>query len=869
MNTNTRAGYDQVSSFVQQLMGLATSKVLTKSGAPRPSRSVKSTFRSVVSKIPCLCAGVVFLCTSPGVSASYSNLKLIQEIDAGAATGSNYESGGTVSTQVILGATARVAASKASWFGYKLGSALDFNRPYVIEIEYPEDVPRAYLMLLMDCGGWGAGSHYAFHTGVYETKDSRFYWPENLTAYPLRQVYKSYRIIAWPQRHWSVEPRMKGFKSTHGDFDTGLWLYFVNKEDDPNNHGLAVKTIKLYSVGGVEDLLDPQVEQLRVQAPRRTFWTLESDSRNNGEAHVAKARIAGANTVVWQLMAWNWNNGQYAYGADYVDATLRTILPAAKKHRMDVILKLEYGGSPSLPETGWAISPNNKGHDVDLTRIAGHGSGKTKCLNVREPAVLQEVKDLIDLVYKEAGLNAKLIKGIMLRNRYGFLAPGFADADIDAYESETGNKIAGATSSEKRATLKTELAWPNGNQQKTYDVGKNHQHPYMQWYYQKLGDFLGNIEKHLKSTYGSDKVLLYIPFSGEGMNRNMPTDQSRFLATREWGYEPGVYRNRTFHYLLPADQHWNAGSSAYLNAMNTAAGTSIYIDPIYIEHARAWFPYSGLAPSFEHGGQEWAQRSEILVVANSNPTLLGKSDFSAINRGFPDQWNEFLKHFYLIPNETGTILLDNPTITVKTYSAGRVLVINKSLTSTTVNLGANYPTLYNKITGASVSTNNIPVGASSMVMFGTQSGGLPSAAPAPLPELEAIREIYQAEDAYKSAGSIESAWPNKGDMYYKYPGESGAFLEFTVEVPTAGNYHLEFRYLLQNAGNLLELKVNGQVIAARSEFPATDNPRRFKSMTFSNVAMFAGANKIRLTALGNDGPGIDQLEVIYPNRPKR
>lgn len=810
---------------------------------------------------------VISVLAIPNARAAYANLTLMQEIDAGSATGANYEESGAVSTQTLLGGVTRVASGSNSWFGYKLGSSLQIDRPYVIEVIYPEDTPRAYLMLLMDCGGWQPGSHFAFHTGVFECEDSRFFWPENKTAYPLRQGYKSYWIVAWPQSRWSTSGEFSAFQNTHGTWDTGLWLYFINKADDGNNAGLAIKGIRLYSVNNVNDLVDPQVEQLRLTSPLRTYWTLETDARNTYETLIAKARIAGANTLVPNLMAWNFANGEYAYYEGHFRALLDRMLPAARANQVGIIPKLEYGGSPSLPAEAWCVTANNVGYDQERNTV-GHGNPLVRRPNVRSAAVRQDLYRIIDALFDQASSGSNQIKGIMLRNRLGFFAPSFSDADLVAYESETGRTITGLTADDKRATLRTEIPWKSS--WKTPGViahiENGHRHLYMQWFYGKVSLFLADVENYLKTNYGKDKVLLYHPYSAEGIFRQMPSDQSRFLSGQEWGFEPGIFASRTFLTSAPVDQYWNAGSAAHINAYASSGGTAVLVDPMYVEYGwNSTFNYSDLAPSFEHGGQEYSIRSELLAVANSNPRMLGKSDFSTLHRGFPDQWNSFAKNFYLIPDEAGSVILNNANITAKSYSGGRVLVINKSLSAQTVNLSASYPVLYDKITGSRVNESSIPVGACSMIMLGSQSGGLP-AAPAPLVfDAEPVKNILEAENATFSGGSVDtSIYPYcSGEGVYNFASGAGSWVEFEPNVTQAGLYRLEVRYALASGTRALQLTVDGQAVSATS-YPATGNGRVYETMVFENIPLVAGRNTVRLTATLNDGPNIDYIEIVKP-----
>jgi len=848
-----------------------------------------------------LAAASMLVATCLAHAQPYQNLTLLQEIDAGATPSGvfpngNYESDGSDSVQTILGQSVRVTDGTVGWFGYKLGNNLEYNKPYVIEVVYPEDTPRSWLMSLMDCGGYQPGSHFAFHSGVYEAetyrppiKDGKAnpeHNPLNIVSYPLRQQFKSHWIIAWPQDKWWAESTYGDFPDTHGAWTTGLWLYFVNKSDDPGNNGVAVKTIRLYSVPDVESLIDPQVDNLRVASPRMTFWTLESPGRNNAMTQAGRARIAGANTLVPALMEWNFQHSganEYNYYRAFLEARLAETIPAARRHHMGILPKLEYGGSPFMPAEAYAVTANNVGYDEELTKV-GHGTGLYKCLNPRIQAARDDLKHLIDVVFEAAGDDVDLIKGVMIRNRLALIAPSFSDADIAAYESETSDVIAetdlagsgeedtpDATSfDKKRRTLRLAFWNPKwalwGH---SITIGAQHAHPYMQWYYGHVADFLQEVEDHMKTHYGNDKVLVYLPFSGEGVFQSgMTNPPENFFAGQEWGYTPGMTADKSYLTLMPTDQYWNAQESDYLNALNSLGGQATLIDPMYVEFGWSGddrFPYAKIAPSFEHGGQEYGIRSELLAVARANPRLLGKSAFGTIHRGNPEHWNAFAKNFYLMPDEAGTVILDDDGVVAKSFSGGRVLVINTALTAKTVDLSSTHPTLYNKITGASVNSSALALPACSMQMYGTQSGGLPAYTVLPEPPPGPARHITQFEDG--TLGGTGGSFSDNLDTtsfgeVFNFASGTSSWVDVVVNVPSSGTYDLKFRYSLQSGSRPLHVVVNNEVVANNEDFPATGHWRDFRYHTVSDAQLYAGTNHLRLLSASNGGPALDQVEAI-------
>jgi len=103
-----------------------------------------------------------------------------------------------------------------------------------------------------------------------------------------------------------------------------------------------------------------------------------------------------------------------------------------------------------------------------------------------------------------------------------------------------------------------------------------------------------------------------------------------------------------------------------------------------------------------------------------------------------------------------------------------------------------------------------------------------------------------------------------GTGFADYVNASGDFVEWTVNVPSAGNYTLEFRYA--NGGGSarpLELKGNGVAAATRVSFAPTGDWATWRTVS-ATAALAAGANRIRLTAVGSSGPNIDSLTVRPP-----
>ncbi len=124
--------------------------------------------------------------------------------------------------------------------------------------------------------------------------------------------------------------------------------------------------------------------------------------------------------------------------------------------------------------------------------------------------------------------------------------------------------------------------------------------------------------------------------------------------------------------------------------------------------------------------------------------------------------------------------------------------------------------------------------------------------------------IYEAEDAAFSGAVIDNKHPGySGTGFVDYnPNAPGGWIEWTVNVPAAGEYTIEFRYASGAAEDRpADILVNGAVAIPQLSFPSTGDFTAWKT-TSGKASLAAGVNVIRATATGaNGGANIDRLRV--------
>jgi N-acetylneuraminic acid mutarotase/glucose/arabinose dehydrogenase len=131
-----------------------------------------------------------------------------------------------------------------------------------------------------------------------------------------------------------------------------------------------------------------------------------------------------------------------------------------------------------------------------------------------------------------------------------------------------------------------------------------------------------------------------------------------------------------------------------------------------------------------------------------------------------------------------------------------------------------------------------------------------------------INNTYQAEDASFVGPILQTGSGSEGTGYLDYQNLTGDYIEWTVVVPTAGNYDLSWRYANGNPSNAnrpLKFEINGITKVASLAFPGTADWATW-SFVNQSVALNAGTNKIRLTAISNSGANFDSLTVTSTPR---
>lgn len=303
----------------------------------------------------------------------FGALTLVEEIDTASVAPSFQSPAGASSVATRLGRSARVMplSPDAKALAYRIGAGrgLVAGRAYVLEVEYPDDVPRTIFV-----ANRGADFVRGFATGRSVSDARRQFTRSTLESldYPQSQQWASFRSLFYLHERTSTLKAERNAVCANrnllpGDgFDV---MIFQNKQwDDPAGNGVAIGKIRLYAVANAAALPAPIAYPPAPLPRRHLFWREEMadeavQSNNVAqrafaqpidwfEAKIRLARFYGFNTVGKDLMEWGHNQGfdggdsQWLWNAQppLVDIWSQ-IVARAGAAGLPLLPYFEYGGS--------------------------------------------------------------------------------------------------------------------------------------------------------------------------------------------------------------------------------------------------------------------------------------------------------------------------------------------------------------------------------------------------------------------------------------------------------------------------------------------------------------------------------------------
>jgi glucose/arabinose dehydrogenase len=138
---------------------------------------------------------------------------------------------------------------------------------------------------------------------------------------------------------------------------------------------------------------------------------------------------------------------------------------------------------------------------------------------------------------------------------------------------------------------------------------------------------------------------------------------------------------------------------------------------------------------------------------------------------------------------------------------------------------------------------------------------IPASAYYRVPTSTPVTQQLEAELATLSGAIVLSNQAGySGTGFADYLNPSNDYVQWAVNVPSAGNYTLTFRYALGATARSLAIRVNNVVVNAGLSFAPTGSWTTWNTVSLP-ATLLAGANTVRATAIGTSGPNVDYLKV--------
>ncbi len=571
------------------------------------------------------------------------------------------------------------------------GKGLKAGKPYVLQISYPEDLPRSMIVY-----NTGNETRRGFHTGTTlgdALKMPYVYGNPESINYPLSGKWQTWTTLFELNPHYVNFPKPSTRDQTPED---GFWVvisHYDNK-NEPISAGLAVGKIALYEA--------PSSLELALKLPpkglprRHIFWREEmSDghltaSKNPAfdkgdeiewfEAKMRLAKFLGIDTYSKDLLEFghnqHWDSSKYG-GNEWVYQSKvphlwNEIVKSAGRYGLNVLPMYEYcgsvGGKLSLgrQKRCKTLHQRGKGPDGrdDYTHV--HWSEKANA-DITDPDTLADLKKILDITIKDERNNAQFI-GAWLRPRNSGMPISFSNRSIKEFSDDTKQS-------------------PKVTRQNLID-NKELYNQYISWWQLQRRSFFENISQYLRQpdVIGKDAVLLFTGdptesgkiLKGGGI---VTDDPSRFpgektvspekVLSERLGWKgltdvPGTWGGWEWQHSVPAldpfnykdtsgvmltmafSRQYSVADSDAMEAFRTPDGLAMIRHYPLNEHVMKKEDVGYFVVDFEEAGP-YCMLAEARALANGDPRFIGYLLGNNMQRGFPMYVRAFNRAFLALP----------------------------------------------------------------------------------------------------------------------------------------------------------------------------------------------------------------------------
>ena len=411
------------------------------------------------------------------------------------------------------------------------GRGLKPGHAYLLEVEYPDDLPRSIFV-----ANRGADLLRGFSTGAAVGDARQQYVPPSFESldYPQTGKWQRYRTIFF------LHDRFQGLYAQrdaqpggrpYGPADGFHVIVFQAKRlNDPRSHGAAIGRIRLRAVSHLESLY-PTVELPPDELPRRrVFWREEmSDeavqARDVNDRGVADpldwllykartARLLAINTFAKDLLEFGFNQGWQSGDANWVNNAQPPItdlwdraVPRIAAEGLDVLPYYEYKGAIGLNEArpvslGWQRRAEKLYHNLPNTRYTPVWWTEDHNADLTDPDTLADACRVLDRTVIAHKGQARFA-GAWFRVRDNHLPISFSDVTVARFRAAHPGDAAAQIASRPALIASYE------SDHRLYDR-------YISWWMGERARFFEAIGKHLAQGLGDPRIqVVFTPWNTE------------------------------------------------------------------------------------------------------------------------------------------------------------------------------------------------------------------------------------------------------------------------------------------------------------------------------------------------------------------
>ena len=500
---------------------------------------------------------------------------------------------GASRVETILGKPCRVLDVQndgSSYLDWRLGEGMGLkpNGAYVVVIEYPDDVPRAFHVR-----NYGNNSRRSFYTG--QTNGDSFegpivhHKPESLKI-PQSGDYQKWASLTFLGLKAATRDDKGKMDIATDGFEIAISQY--KKEWHPLSAGIAVSRILLCEIPD-EKALWAKIPFPPAPLPRRhVFWREEMADgvtskdglcpTNEGldwiEQKFRAMKIFAQNTYCKDLLEFGHNQGwdvnwkrrnnlpgakhaNWMWGGNGQDWDIwgRIVPMAVDQYGFDVLPYYEYGGAAgdekcSTPPLGpqkraEPLDLDNKPNDrgINYTHI-WWSEGKLR-VDITDPDTLAELEYILDCTifrFKEQVEKGGFL-GVLMRPRPGQWAISFSDATRARFAKEENGGQAVS-----RADLKANKA--------LYDR-------YIAWFGKRRAQFMEEIRKYLEQNGVKNAVAI---LENDDSETGYPLKDGGSMTTDDLPFCQAKLPGKN---IVDVNDPSVVGQHRYLQALKTPSGT--------------------------------------------------------------------------------------------------------------------------------------------------------------------------------------------------------------------------------------------------------------------------------------------------------